>query len=128
LVPELVRRGIEHKVVDDLARFAAQNGSQTGKFITIYPRNDAQARAIADLVSEILRRRGLRTSDFVQPPGEAVLGHGVFGRYGRFTDGNLIDPRTGREIPNSSDKILLPDGRLVPDVRGVTRPDGISPL
>ncbi len=128
LVPELVRRGIEHKVVDDLARFAAQNGSQTGKFITIYPRNDAQAKAIADLVSEILRRRGLRTSDFVQPPGEAVLGHGVFGRYGRFTDGNLIDPRTGREIPNSSDKILLPDGRLVPDVRGVTRPDGIPPL
>jgi hypothetical protein len=128
LVPELVRRGIEHKVVDNLAQFAAQNGSQAGKFITIYPPNDAQARVIAELVSDILRRRGLRSSDFVQPPGEAVLGHGVFGRYGRFTGGNLTDPRTGREIPNSRDKILLPDGRLVPDVRGVTRPDGIPPL
>lgn len=127
LMPELRRRGIMHKVVDDLKSYAARDparDTQAGKFITIYPRTDKEAKEIAELVDGILKREGLTQSDFLNPPGELVVRPGVYARFGRFMDGPQLDA-SGRAIPGSSDLIRLPDGRLVPDQRGVAAPNGV---
>lgn len=128
VIPELQKRGIMHKVVDNLTKYSGLNPSrdtQAGKFMTIYPRNDREAREIANLVDGVMKKQGLRDSDFIKPPGELVIRPGVSARFGRFTDGPLKDSN-GREIHGSTNMIRLPGGQLVPDERGVAAPRGVA--
>jgi hypothetical protein len=127
VLPELRKRGITHKIAKDLADFSTWEGTQAGKFITIYPRNDQEAREIARLISDALEKKGLKDSDFIPIKGEDVSGTGVYARYGRFTDRPLKDSN-GNVIPGSKDKIMGPDGRLYDDIRGGPTPDWVRPL
>lgn len=125
LTPELQKRDIAFKLVDDLKSFAARNpatDTQAGKFFTVYPKNSAEAGQIARMISDILKRDGFKPADFIDAPGEGRAGLGVSYRYGRITGGDLIDSRTGQRIPNSSDSLLNPHGQLVPDQRGLIAP------
>ena len=125
LVPELKRRGIMHKVVDDLSSFAEldpRTNTQAGKFITVYPRNDREAREISRYVDDYLKNQGFHESDFIDTPGEKRVGVGVSARYGRFTGGPLQDAH-GFEIPGSDGHLLTPNGQVVEDVRGQAAPN-----
>jgi hypothetical protein len=117
VLPELRRRGLTHKIATNLEDFSSWESGQAGKFVTIYPRTDAEAREISKVVSEILKSKNMRTEDFIPIVGEDELGNGVYARYGRLTGGPLKD-KNGVIIPGSVDKIMGPDGRLYDDVRG----------
>jgi hypothetical protein len=127
VLPELRKKGITHKIAKDLADFSKWEGTQAGKFITIYPRTDQEAREIARLISDALEKKGLKGSDFIPIKGEDVSGTGVYARYGRFTGGPLKDAK-GNPIPGSKGKIMGPDGRLYEDIRGGPTPDWVRPL
>lgn len=127
LLPELRKRKLLHKVVQDIERYAARtpaNSTQAGKFIQIYTKNDQEAKEIAVLVEQVVKKLGLDASDFIAPPGELAVSPGVFARYGRFDTG-LLEDASGKRIQGTMDKIRLPNGTYVPDQRGIAAPAGI---
>jgi hypothetical protein len=54
VLPLLRGLGVAHKIVKTGREFDAQQGTQAGKFITIYPSNDAQAVQIVGMLGAVL--------------------------------------------------------------------------
>lgn len=83
--------------------------TQVGKFITVYPVDDAQAVRLAVALDEATR--GLRGPSI---PSDRVLRAGslVYYRYGSFGDRYVQTP-----LGEMSPAIATPDGELVPDRR-----------
>lgn len=108
VLPKLRAMNVAHKVVgtpEDLGRLG---GTQAGKFITIYPRNVAEAKATVSTLDALLRGRGL-TGPVIS--GERPLGGSglIYTRYGGFTKSTVTSP----------------SGEEVRDVRGTDRPSWI---
>lgn len=126
LLPELRRRGIVHKVANNLNWYAGLRGNDPnfGKYITIYPRSESEAVGLSNFIYETLRDAGFLGSDFMQTRGDLLVRHGVSARYGRLRPGNLLDPY-GREIPGSEDQVIIQGRGLITDDRNLPVPDGI---
>jgi len=109
VLPVLRSMGVGHKVVSSAARYGQMSGTQAGKFITIYPRNPAQAQQIVNAVDAAVAGKGLKS---VGVAGEKRVGTSglVYTRYGGFTKSTVTDT-TGKEVP---------------DVRGKIKPDWIA--
>ncbi len=98
-----------------------EGSSQVGKFITVFPRDDAEAVHLAVLLDEATI--GLNGPSI---PSDRVLHPGslVYYRYGAFRGDLLMQTRIGQILP----AILNTQGEVVPD-RRETRyiaPDGIE--
>ncbi len=110
VVPRLLARGVSFKCARDANVLIRLNcgelgGTQIGKFLTIYPRCDEEARDLAhELVQLTARHVGPRV------PSDAHLGGIVYTRYGGMNP-LIIENRLGQKIPS----ILDDDGRPVPD-------------
>lgn len=131
VLPILQERGIVHKVVSDVDAYrnllARPNNTQVGKFITFYPRNEEEAREISRILSAALERRGFSSNDFIPVAGESPSGLGLYARYGKIVDQNLIGP-DGNPIPGTQGMIFDASGQPVPDVLGKPHPSWIAPL
>jgi hypothetical protein len=127
VLPQLRKMNVTHKVAHSLGDFSRWEGTQAGKFITIYPHNEQEARQLSKIFSEVLEKKGFKSSDFIPIKGEEDCGTGLFGRYGRFTSGDLRDA-AGNVIPESDGMLLSPEGRLYEDARGAARPSWVAPL
>jgi hypothetical protein len=113
-LPPILDEGVDFKVVASIWQLAALNEglgglSQVGKFITVYPNDDAQAVRLARALHEVTK--GLA--------GPAILSDRalwprslVHYRYGGFGDLQMRTP-LGELLP----AIRAPDGSLVPDRR-----------
>lgn len=108
VLPLLRAQNVPHKVVNSPETLAEMKGTQVGKFITIYPENAAQAKAIAKTVDGALKGKGLKGPRI---EGEKLIGESglVYTRYGGFTKSTVTHP----------------SGKEVPDVRGQIKPDWI---
>lgn len=131
--PEVLRRALAVLLTDDAAfKVAASIGalhglnegrggvSQVGKFIAVYPRDDAQAVHLAGLLHHAtvgLHGPAIASDRRLRPDSA------VYYRYGGFT-GELIQTPLGEVLPAIRDA----QGVLVPDRRGVTysAPEGIA--
>jgi hypothetical protein len=112
IVPLLFANNIEHKIANSLKsydRLLLNSETQKGKFITIYPKNDAHAVEIAQLLDKAVLKLNLSPALFPTPPYEAVIGHSkaISTRYGKFKEssnmskGNnlyVIDPKTNKLV------------------------------
>lgn len=114
-LPVLVDARAAFKVVTSVPRLAALNEgrfglSQIGKFVTVYPVDDAEAIAVAGALRAATHGlRGPRVpSDRTLCPGSVVSY-----RYGSF-DGRSLRTPLGEHLPAMNG----PDGALVPDRRG----------
>jgi len=106
VLPILRKEGIPHKVltnVEELKRFQSHS-TQAGKFIAIYPRDDAHALELARKIDGALVASGKPLS------GPAVPTDKGWGKSG------LIYYRYGI-LKVGVEKLKTPDGRLVDDVR-----------
>jgi hypothetical protein len=100
VLPRLREMGVAHKVVESPVALETQmTGKQQGKFITIYPRSDAEARSIVSALDPLLS--GGRLSGPVIT-GERSLGSSglIYTRYGGFTKPTVTHP-SGREVPDN---------------------------
>src|SRR5919202_1673122 len=113
-LPVLLAEDASFKVVSSVSQLGVLNNggggvSQIGKFITVYPKNDAQAVRLAVALDEATR--GLRgpaiPSDRPLTPGSLV--HYRYGGFGT----KLIQAPSGEIQP----AITAPNGELVPDRR-----------
>lgn len=114
VLPALRDHGVSFKVARDenILRQLNEGGfgaTQVGKFATIYPRTNSEARALALALEELTR-------GFVGPviPTDLRLGAVVYARYGPFSPPMLRD-----RLGNVSSALRLPDGDLVPHVYSV---------
>ncbi len=114
IVPVLLRERVQFKVARSLQDLAALNEgeagiSQIGKFVTVYPKSDAQAVRLAASLDQMTRGLAgpLVPSDRALTPGSAV-----HYRYGGF-DNRLIQLPYGEIVPAIAD----PKGQLTPDRR-----------
>ena len=128
MLPVLQREGIPHKVVNpkQFDRYVSKIGNpdktQQGKFITVYPQNNEEARRYAQLLRQIVEDNNFNRDDFINIPNENEIAPGIFVRYGRLISGDLRRA-DGTRIPNTDGNILTPDGRLIEDPRGSALPD-----
>ncbi len=124
--PLLVARGVAFKSVKTLNILGRLNSaipfgfSQIGKFITVYPRDAAQAVELAELLDSATQGLGAPAVPFDRQlrPGSAV-----FFRYGAFGHEEVeIDDGTRVSA------LRMPNGELVPDLRepGKAVPDWID--
>ena len=117
-LPVLLDERVDFKVCSTLGHLRNLNGaagsalSQIGKFITIYPRDDIQAVALADPLHDATKgfRGPVIPSDRPLHPGSLV-----HYRYGGFTDRKLQTP-----LGNTVQAILGPDGQLLADERSIS--------
>jgi hypothetical protein len=158
--------GYNSKVVSDHATYAKKfskptrfnrkaggmiENTQQGKFITIYPSSDSEAKAIAKAMDEILSGNGFnRPNQFLRIPGEKPIGSSgaVYARYGQFFEGGqaglfktdahgYLLNRAGKQVnyqgrPLRADALTDADspafhfakehGDIVPDIRGSDGP------
>jgi hypothetical protein len=108
LTAKLRALNVPHKVDTDMKTYLANslNGDkQTGKFITIYPQSDEQAREVAKVMKQQFKKRGIKPEDTLTPPGEYEVAPGISARYGAFTNAN-------------QGKLVTPAGEFVADTRG----------
>src|SRR5437899_4160305 len=112
VAPTLIGEGVPFKFAANRERVAALNASDTprqaaGKFITVYPLDDAQAvrlahacdRATAVLAGPaILSDRPLRRGSLVHYRYGAFAGSGIFNNDGEFVD--VIHDPEGRPVPD----------------------------
>ena len=128
MLPILQREGILHKMVNPkyFDRYVEKIGNpsktQQGKFITVYPRSNAEARKYAQILRQVMEENNFNRDDFINIPNEHEISPGVFVRYGRMENGDLKRP-DGTSIPGTEDDILTPDGRVIKDPRGQALPD-----
>jgi hypothetical protein len=127
----LFAEGARFKVVNTIARLATLNSgqlapSQIGKFITVYPSNDAQAIRLAIKLDEV-------TSGLSGPrvPTDRPLRPDslVHYRYAAFVE--RAERRSGDEEASSAYDLLDPAGRLTNDLRlpyYVPPPGGADPF
>jgi Protein kinase domain len=125
VAPYLKKRGVLFKApasLQDLGRIncgLSHGYSQIGKFITIYPRSDREAVAVACRLHRLTR--GLSAPavpfDFQFRPGSCV-----YYRYGGFERLEIVTS-DGRRVP----AIRHPDGDLIPDCResAMAKPDWV---
>jgi hypothetical protein len=123
VLPYLVRHGAHFKMAADRAAIVQLSAggfgeTQIGKVITVYPRNDSEAVALArDLIEQ--------TRGIVGPriPTDVHLGEAVYARYG------AVHPRIAHDRFGESTE-LIPDGSgsWTPDLRPVpfSCPPGIA--
>ncbi len=113
-LPVLLAEDADFKVVSSISELGALNSgwgglSQVGKFVTVYPKDDAQAVRLAVALDEATR--GLRgpvvPSDRSLAPGSLV--HYRYGGFGP----KFIQAPSGEIQP----AIAAPGGELVPDLR-----------
>jgi Protein kinase domain len=120
VAPLLRGRGVLYKATATLAELDKLNSgihygySQVGKFITIYPRTDAEAVLLAEGIDRLTRGMNAPAVPFDRRYGE---GGCVYYRYGAFKRLEV----EGREGSNAY-AIRDPEGNLVPDRR-----DSVSP-
>lgn len=109
VLPLLRQWKVNHKVVGTVDQLTGMSPGQQGKFITIYPDNTVQAKAIANVIDGELAGKGLTGP---RVAGERQLGSSglVSTRYGGFTKLTVRDP-TGAEVK---------------DVRGQVKPDWVA--
>lgn len=117
VLPLLLRETLAFKVTSSLAHLKTLNSagageSQIGKFLTIYPRDDTEAVALATRLDEATHGlSGPRIpSDRMLKPGSLV-----FYRYGAFASGAYIQDLLGQVWPamkRLEDELLVPDKRL----------------
>ncbi|RSM78146.1 hypothetical protein DMH04_33845 [Kibdelosporangium aridum] len=113
-LPILRDAGVWFKFLMDPAALREANGKSyprgsSGKFITVYPRDEAEFHAVGRALTKAL-------ADFDGPyllsdrryPGSRV----VFYRYGGFVTRYRLRPNSLREL-----MVSAPDGSLVPDIR-----------
>lgn len=122
LLPALRKNKVPHKVIEDLGRYHKQSGTQTGKFITIYPKTLEEAKALAKLTAKKIKSKKLSKDKFTTIPGEKEISPGVFVRYGRITGEDLRD-KYGNA---STEKLLNNKDELVPDTRGSYKPEWVD--
>jgi serine/threonine protein kinase len=114
VLPILIPRGVRFKVVASLEKLTELNGnadtlSQAGKFVTVYPVDDAQAVDLATALDEAtrgLRGPAIRSDHPLRP--DSLLHY----RYGGFSERYVQTP-LGAILP----AVSSPDGELVPDAR-----------
>jgi hypothetical protein len=106
VLPALRRMGINHKVVRSLQDLAKMSRGQQGKFITIYPDDDAQALRIAAELDGLLSGLGATGPGVV---GEASVGSSglLYSRYGGFTKDTITDP-SGIEVADVRGQVAPP--------------------
>ena len=124
IAPALTRSNVLFKAASSLEELQRLNCgifygfSQVGKFITVYPRNPAEAVAIARVLDRRLRGLGAPAV----PYDLRYKSGSIFYRYGAF--GNLeIEQPNGVRQP----AVKMPDGNLLPDRRepGEAAPDWV---
>ena len=131
MLPFLQREGISHKIVNPkhfdryVERIGNPNDTQQGKFITVYPRNNEEARKYAQILRQVMEENNFNRDDFINIPNEYEIAPGLFVRYGRLVSGDL-KRADGTEIPNTDNDILTPDGRLIEDPRGKSLPQFVQ--
>ena len=123
IAPFLIARGVPFKAPRSLTEVGKLNAgldygySQIGKIITVYPRNNDEAVALASQLHRLTR-------DLPAPPVPFDLrfsdSSNVYYRFGAFEQLDLV--RSGRKVP----AIYTPDGNLVPDVREEAKPEWVS--
>jgi len=124
--PLLAARGVAFKSVKTLNILGRLNSaipfgfSQIGKFITVYPRDAAQAVELAELLDQATQGLGAPAVPFDRQlrPGSAV-----FFRYGAFGH-EEVETDEGTRVS----AVRMPSGELVPDLRepGKAVPDWIE--
>lgn len=160
ILPELRKMGVTHKIPDsDYFYFESLNNPQDsnrGKFITVYPKDDAEASAIASLIDGKLKELGLSKSqemhrklvDSNLQKGDVTLGESglFFARYGGV--GGIVERINGTPsvrvnvngkthtvafyegingmLVNSEGQLVKDDRRAIPD--WVEVPRGIREL
>lgn len=116
-LPPIVRSNVAFKVIGSVSWLRQINRgsaglSQVGKFVTVYPADDAQAVAVAIAVAAATR--GLRGPEI--PSDRPIEAGGVVHyRYGAFGDLQM-QTRLGEITP----ALIVPGGGLTPDRRGAT--------
>jgi class IV lanthipeptide synthase len=113
-LPVLIEEDADFKVIASRRRLAELNEghggvSQVGKFITVYPNNDAQAVRLAcalDTATRGLRAPAVQSDRALRPRS---LVHYRYGGYG----GRYLQTPMGEILPS----IATPEGTLVPDRR-----------
>ena len=74
----------KYKVTRSLPLYRLMNTSEFereyGKFIAIYPKNDQEAREIADKLNELFIKNGLDSSCFLHLPNEFKIYDGIYSR------------------------------------------------
>jgi tRNA A-37 threonylcarbamoyl transferase component Bud32 len=116
VLPILRNGQIPFKVAASRARLAALNDgsggmTQVGKFMTIYPRDDAQAVLCATALDEATR--GL-AGPAIPTDRPLVAGSAIYYRYGSF--GTQLMQMPWGEVLSA---LIAPDGMPVPDARGL---------
>jgi hypothetical protein len=123
--PLLAARGVLYKAPASLVELETLNSgifygySQVGKFLTVYPRTDAEAVALAAELD-----RATRGVDAPSVPFDLKYRAGgcVYYRYGAFKDLDFEDEAGERVLA-----VRDPVGNLVPDVReGSAHPDWVA--
>jgi hypothetical protein len=123
IAPHLIARGVPFKAPRSLIEVLKLNSglhyrySQIGKVITVYPRNDEQAVALAQVLHELTRRFTGPTVPFDLRFTETS---NVYYRYGAFQ--HLEINQSG----GPTHGVYAPNGELVPDVREEPKPDWMS--
>jgi hypothetical protein len=119
LLPYLRSRNVEHKISMNRIDFLA--GIQKGKFITIYPVDDAHLMNFLKRMAKMLERVPAGTP----VPGEAPckLSPHLFVRYGQF---HMADGHLGLVHTVSGERVADTPGQAKPD--WVKIPDGLAEI
>lgn len=98
---------IPHKVATDTGYEKFVGGTQEGKLITIYPKDEDQAQELIEKLNELVAANDLQRAEAIQ--GEARVGPNVFARYGQ--------SYSQRGVPDGY--LKTPEGGIEKDERGV---------
>lgn len=110
VLPILAKACVSHKILDseEIIRKLQSDETQKGKFITIYPLNDAHAAYIVQTLEQALKKSTLTRDDFDVPPYDLPLGEtgGIFTRYGAYSGHQIM-------VVDSKGKPEMQDGEIV---------------
>ena len=107
LITEFLQKNlVEHKVATAKGYEKFVGGTQQGKLITVYPKDEAHAKELAEKLNRLVAENDLQRADDIQ--GEARVGPNAFVRYGA--------KKSQRGVPDGS--IKTPTGEIEKDLRG----------
>ena len=124
IAPFLVARGVQFKAARSLTEAAKINSglfhdyTQVGKIITVYPANTREAVAVADELHRLTYRFRAPSVPFDL---RLTSTSNVYYRYGAFKHIALEAPGQTRRLG-----VISPDGKIVPDVREIPKPDWVT--
>jgi hypothetical protein len=109
VLPLLQKEKVMHKIVESADVLEKEmTGTQRGKFITIYPSNDAEAVRVARTIDEALAGVALHgpkiPNDKPLPGGQSGL---VYYRYGAFTKSTITGPN-GEQVEDDRSGPAVP--------------------